>query len=153
MTHVKQRTLAEVFELAIEREQSAVDFYTSLAESSENPAMARAFEDLAKEELGHKARLQKALQRGGGMRQVMMPMDLKITEFVMPTVPVETMNYEDAIVMAMHREQAAFQLYSDLSEMMTDATLAFLFRSLAAEEARHRHRFELEYDEHVLDQN
>lgn len=153
MNDAKLRTLGEIFELAIQREQEAADFYFGMARVATPPGMAQVFIDLGHEELGHKARLQKAYERGGHTQGHGTPLDLKIAEYVTPTQPLDTMTYEDAVVLALHREAAAYQLYSDLAELMTDATLAFLFRSLAAEEARHRHRFEVEYDEHVLKQN
>ena len=63
------------------------------------------------------------------------------------------MPYDEALAVAMNREKAAFRLYTDLSEAVDDPALQALFRSLAREEARHKLRFELEYDVFVLKEN
>jgi rubrerythrin len=51
----------------------------------------------------------------------------------------------------MKAEKAAFVLYTKLAEVTTDAGLQRVFRSLAQEEAKHKLRFEIEYDDNVLD--
>jgi rubrerythrin len=53
----------------------------------------------------------------------------------------------------MKREKTAFKLYSDLAAIIQDANLRKVFLSLAQEEAKHKLRFELEYDEHILTDN
>jgi rubrerythrin len=63
------------------------------------------------------------------------------------------MSYEDALVLAMKREKSAFKLYLTLSERAPNDQLKEIFQSLAMEEARHKLRFELEYDEFVLREN
>ena len=63
------------------------------------------------------------------------------------------MTYEDALIVAMHRERAAFKLYISLSNMAPTEALKNTFRSLAAEEAKHKNQFETDYDEHFLKEN
>ena len=53
----------------------------------------------------------------------------------------------------MKKEKAAFRLYTDLSKATDNVELSKLFLALAKEEARHKLRFELEYDEHYLPEN
>ena len=48
----------EILDFAIAREIEANKFYTELAERMENPAMRKVLEGFAKEELGHKMRLE-----------------------------------------------------------------------------------------------
>ena len=50
-------SINEILDFAINNEQVAVDFYIKLAEKFEDKAMKQTFEDFAKEEMGHKARL------------------------------------------------------------------------------------------------
>ena len=57
------------------------------------------------------------------------------------------LNYRDALVLAMKKEKAAFKLYSILAECMNDQVLKTTFLALAQEEAKHKLRFELEYDD------
>jgi rubrerythrin len=53
----------------------------------------------------------------------------------------------------MKKEKAAYRLYLDLATAAGAGELADLFRSLAAEEAKHKLRFEIEYDDVVLKEN
>jgi rubrerythrin len=63
------------------------------------------------------------------------------------------MNYQDALVLAMNKEKAAFRLYMDLSERAGNEEMRELFQMLAQEESKHKLRFELEYDDYVLREN
>ena len=53
----------EILDFAIEKEEEANQFYTDLAQKMDNPAMKKVFEDFAREERGHKAKLE-AVKRG-----------------------------------------------------------------------------------------
>ena len=55
--------------------------------------------------------------------------------------------------MAMKKEKTAFKLYSDLSEKTDQEKYLNLFMALAQEEAKHKLRFEIEYDEQFLTEN
>ena len=56
------------------------------------------------------------------------------------------MNYQDALIVAMKSEKAAFKLYSDLAKAVDDAAVKDLFLGLAQEEAKHKIHFEIEYN-------
>ena len=63
------------------------------------------------------------------------------------------MNYQVALILAMKKEQAAYKLYTQLAVIVDDEALRKLFMSLAQEEAKHKLRFEIEYDEVILKDN
>ena len=65
----------------------------------------------------------------------------------------DDLNYPDALIVAMKEEKAAFRLYSDLAARTDDASARDVFLMLAQEEAKHKLRFEIEYDEYVLREN
>jgi len=50
----------------------------------------------------------------------------------------------------MKKEKASYRLYSDLAEQVDNEELKDTFLWLASEEARHKLRFEIEYDDLVL---
>lgn len=56
-------------------------------------------------------------------------------------------------LMFMKKEKAAFKLYTGLSNVAPNSTLRDVFLSLAQEEAKHKLRFEIEYDNNVLSEN
>ena len=65
----------------------------------------------------------------------------------------KNISYQDALIVAMKRERAAFKLYSDLAEKVSEEELRQVFLGLAKEEAKHKLFFESEYDERVLGDN
>jgi rubrerythrin len=146
-------SINEILDFAIQNEQNAVDFYTELASSARSDDMRQIFEEFAREEIGHKARLTKIKQEGVFDLKDEKVLDLKISDYVVRSEPKENMSYEEALVLAMKREKAAFRLYTKLSEKAPNADLKKIFASLALEESRHKLRFEVEYDEYVLREN
>jgi rubrerythrin len=145
-------TLAQVFDFAIETEQESHDFYVRLAARSRAEHVRDVFLGMAQEELGHKARLL-------AIREGRMPMpapsrvpDLKIGDYLVAQKATDDMGYAEALLFAMQKEKAAFRIYTDMARLF-DGEIRDLLLSLAQEEARHKLRFEVEYDEFVLREN
>jgi len=139
----------EVLDFAIAREVESQDFYMKLAERMENPAMQKVFENFATEELGHKMKLE-AVKHGEvllGQKEVR---SLDIADYVVDVEPRPDMDYAEALVVAMKKEKAAYRLYLDLAAVAEDEELTDMFLLLAQEEAKHKLRFEIEYDDTVL---
>ena len=148
---MKFKTIDEILDYAIANEEKAAALYTELADSVERPGMREAFLHFAKEEEGHKARLLKVKQGEIPAIQEQKVQNLGITEQLADPVPAANMTYQEALQYAMKAEKAAFVLYTRLAEATDDAGLARVFNSLAQEEAKHKLRFEIEYDDHVLE--
>jgi len=146
-------SIDEILDFAINNEQVAVDFYIKLADKFDDKAMKQTFEDFAKEEMGHKARLTSIKEKGLYDMPQEKVMDLKIADFLVHTEAKEDMSYTDALSLAMKREKAAYKLYLKLAERAPNGEMQKIFHGLAQEEARHKLRFELEYDEFVLREN
>lgn len=143
----------DILDFAIAREQDAVDFYNRLAGNARNNDMRQIFEQFAREEMGHKARLTKIKEGGIVTLPKEKVADLKIADYTVLDPERDDMTYEQALVLAMKREKAAFKLYLTLSERVDKQEYKDLFKQLAQEESRHKLRFELEYDEYVLREN
>ena len=79
--------------------------------------------------------------------------DLQIADYIVEAEPGPDKDYQDAPVLAMKQEKAAFRLYLDLANQVTNEEQKSLFLSLAQEETRHKLRFEIEYDEMMLGEN
>ncbi len=143
----------EALDFAIAREEEAHHFYADLATKVESGAMKKVFEQFSREELGHKKRLEsiKAKQTLAPASQKVL--DLQMSDYLVDVEPSATMSSQDALILAMKREKNAFKLYSDLAAATEDATLSATFSMLAQEEAKHKLRFELEYDEHEMQEN
>jgi rubrerythrin len=147
------RTAEEILNYAIEREEEAAQFYTNLARTANRPEMKQTFEDFAREEMAHKAKLM-AVRDGKYLLHAEKKVpDLKIAEYKPQVVPGPNMTYAEALIVAMQREKASFKLYSDLALITRDENVRKTFEALALEEARHKLRFELEYDREYLQEN
>jgi rubrerythrin len=139
----------EILNFAIEREVEANEFYAQLAGQMESPAMRKVFEAFAIEELGHKMKLE-AVKAGEFEFKEEQVQSLEITDYVVEGEPKPDMSYADALVLAMKKEKAAYRLYVDLAATAEAEELTDMFLALAQEEAKHKLRFEIEYDEVVL---
>ncbi len=136
----------DAIEFAITEEEAAADFYTGMASRMQKPSMRQVFDEFAREELRHKARLLAIRESGHFEPGKQAVQDLKISDYVANVTPGEDMSYEEALVYAMKREKAAFRLYQDLSRLAQDEDIKSVFATLAQEEARHKLYFEVEYD-------
>jgi len=143
----------DILIFAIAAEQEAADFYTRIAGQSLSTDMKQIFSQYAYEELGHKTKLMKIRENGVTDIPGEQIKDLKINDYIVDADPGPSMTYTEVLALAIKKEKAAFRLYLDLaSKARTEATKA-LFNSLAMEEAKHKLRFELEYDQHTHKEN
>ncbi len=150
----KFNNIDEILDYAIQSEQDAVDFYNNLAEKTNNIAVRKIFIQNANEEKVHKLKLEKVKkERVFSDELAGEVIDLKISDYTVPKPPSKIDDYADALRLAMHREKGAFKLYTKLANSTNNKDLRKLFSRLAEEEANHKLKFELEYDEFVLREN
>lgn len=147
------KSIDEVLDFAINAEQEAVDFYNQLAENSKTEDMKFVFTSFAQEEIAHKARLTTIKKEGSFKVEAKKIADLKISDYVAEVKVTPNMTYQEALVVAMGNEKAAFKLYYDLAKKAENEEMRDVFLSLAQEESRHKLRFEIEYDEYILREN
>lgn len=135
----------EILEFAITREIEAFQFYTALSERMERPQMQKIFEELAQEELEHKARLEleiiKTGQTAGTASQ-----DLSADGYHIEGEFQFDIKMQQLLQMAIEKEKAAFELYVDLAAKVDDENSRETLLALAEEEVKHKMRFEHEYD-------
>jgi len=146
-------SINEVLDFAMAAEQRAVDLYIGLSERAKVEDMKQVFMQFAKEEMGHKARIIKIKEEGTFSIAPEKIIDMKIADYSGEVKASDNLDYQEVLVFAMSQEKAAFKLYSALAERAPNNYLKSLFLSLAQEEAKHKLRFELEYDEYVLREN
>jgi rubrerythrin len=148
------RNADEVLNFAITREEEAARFYEEQAEKMNRPETRQIFLDFAKEEMIHKQKLLAIKEGKLNLPSPQKVADLKIADYQSATPQVGPyMSYADMLVVAMKKEKEAFRLYVDLAAAVDSDELRAVFQSLATEEARHKLRFELEYDKEVYSEN
>ena len=146
---MKLNSLDEILRFAIRKEADAAAFYRMAADRS-NPGIKKTFEELAKEEDGHKRKLE------GFDLKKMDEMELKelkgmgLSE-VMEDVPFGSdMSYADLLRMAIKNEEKSQQLYTSTANMIKEPKMEKLLLALAQEESTHKEKLEKIYDQEVL---
>jgi rubrerythrin len=146
-------TVDEILDYAIDQEQQAADFYADLAGRAEKAGMKDILLDFSAEEQSHKQRLLAVKAGDYELTPEQEVLDLKISDYLVEVGATDDISYQDALIVAMKRERAAFQLYSDMAARVPEGHLKEVLDGLAKEEAKHKLFFESEYDERVLQDN
>ena len=143
----------EVLDYAINGEKEAYYFYSEWAKKVKNPGIKKVFEELAREESGHEKFLKDFKE--GKIKDFPQGeiVDLKISDYLIESKASVDLDYQDALILAMQRERDAFRLYSHLSGITKEEEYKKLFTMLAEQEAKHKLRLELIYDEDILIDN
>lgn len=136
----------EILELAISREEDANKFFLALAARVKNPEMRKVFEDLAAEELEHKARLELEIMKTGRVVTATEKLELEEEADTEVVRQMLDMDYKDMLLMGMQKEESSFRLYVDLAARVSGEDSYETLLALAEEEVKHKMRFEIEYD-------
>ncbi len=144
----------EILDFAINAEQEAINFYSNLYNRTDSQNMKLAYREFILEEKSHKEKLLK-LKNDGSLSGVELKKvaDLKISDYMVEKQIHDNMDYQDSLEVAMLREKAAYKLYTDLAEIVDTEELKIMFKFLAQEEAKHKLKFEIEYDDNVMQEN
>jgi rubrerythrin len=146
-------SVEELLDFAISEEEKAAAFYSALAAKQKSDAMRKVFEGFSVEENGHKNKLLAIKERKYWTAPAGQVIDLHIADYTIDVEPSANMDLQEALLLAMKKEKGAFRLYSDLAEMVEDEDIKRTMLLLAQEEAKHKLRFEVEYDESILNEN
>ena len=146
---MKLNSLDEILRFAIRKEVDAAAFYRMAADRT-NPGVKKAFEELAKEEEGHKKKLEGFDLKKIGQMKLKKTKGLGMSE-VMEDVPYDPeMSYADLLRMAIKNEEKSQGLYLSTEKMVTEPKLKKLLLILAQEESTHKEKLEKIYDEEIL---
>ena len=143
----KVKPYEEILQFAISREVEANKFYLALADRVKDEQIRKVLEDLAEEELEHKAKLELEVMKTGSVLSA----DKKITipehEYIISDSALALdMDYRDVLMLGMEKEEAAFRTYVNLIPNVDSEESRDVLLALAEEEVKHKIRFETEYD-------
>ncbi len=147
------RQFDEVIAFAVEKEQEAVDAYTTASNIVRRAHIKSMLLEFAEQERRHKEKLLAIDMSKVADSSVVNIPDLKIADYSDSIEITEDMDYQDVLSVAMKREESAHNLYEILASNTTEPVLSRLFELLAQEEAKHKLALEKEYDEHILSEN
>jgi len=137
----------DVLEFAIDREIDANQFYLALADRVDSIEMRKVFEDLAQEELDHKAKLELELMKVGKTTKIKQPPTTPNRNYIVSdNQSLLDMDYKDILLLGIEKEDAAFRIYVALIPNAYDSESREVLLALAQEEVRHKLRFQMEYD-------
>jgi len=137
----------EILQHAIAMEVEAYEFYVVLASRVRNQRIGKAFEDLAKEELEHKAKLELEVMKRGKMVAVEQKPTRSKGNYILSDdqTPLD-IDYKDILIMGMEKEEISFRTYVNWVAYVHEEELREMLLALAEEEVKHKLRFETEYD-------
>jgi len=141
--------LAELLDTAIYKEIVSQAFYIAGQDKTEDPGAKALMKELAGEELKH-AELLKGLKAKGltkqDWHQERVP-NLMISEYLTSPDTVEGAGLQEALILAMKREQQSVEFYSKMMGVMRNEAAKHLCEKLVQEELRHKLKLEMYYDD------
>jgi len=137
----------EILEFAVSKEIESYHFYLALARHVDTAKMRDVFEELAQEELEHKAKLELEIIKTGRSVAARHDPAGPDSDYIVSNgqFPLD-IDYKDLLLLAMEKEEASFRTYVDLVATARDEPTRELLLALAEEEVRHKLRFKNEYD-------
>jgi rubrerythrin len=146
--------IQEILREAIQGEIESYELYTDAVELVETTHIKDLLRELAQEELGHKAALERLLANPAGLRaqvqrlQAAPVQDYKIADHLVaaPLGPEST--FQDVCIFAAKKEQQSHDLYRNLAEQATGEAQDLL-EAMAKDELRHKNLVEGWYEEVV----
>lgn len=144
------KSVPEILRFALGKEKASYQFYTDVASRVKNTVTQSIFEAIGKEEQRHIEMFELELMKLGVTvypESHEAQTEVEWNERLEMDENAENMDYRMAILVAIQKEKAAFQLYTQILGMVKDPEYRRIFMELAQEEMRHVIQFEHEYQE------
>jgi rubrerythrin len=146
----KTGSILDILRVGIDKETEANVFYNLLAQYVEDPQIIQICKEFAAEELEHKANLElEVFKLGDTIGKKSKKTGIKPLDYMVDLSKVMNLNYEDLLILAMAKEKEAFRFYLELYSMTDKQEFREVLLEMAEEEARHKLRFEIQYDLYV----
>ncbi len=143
----------DIINYAIERENEAAEFYRYMQDVVKFKSQKELLKEYELMEESHAKALKTISESSIDDISISHVENLKISDYVVEKKPSPDMTYQDIIIIAMKREEAANRLYTQMSENISEPKIKKLFEKLAAEELKHKLHFEKIYDDEFFDEN
>jgi rubrerythrin len=147
---VEFRTIDDILEFAMEKEDASYRLYKSAAKASHSSSAKKLFEEMAEQEAAHKRFIQQLDRKKIAEFKIGNVPDLMISDYLVDVPYREDMTFQEILVYAMKCEEKAYRLYAEAEMMAEDPESKKLFRMLASEEKKHKFRLESMYEDKVL---
>lgn len=143
------KSVHDILEFAISKEQAAVQFYKDLASQTTDPTTRAMFETFVRTEQTHAEMLRLEMNKLGYTvkAEEQAPVSAyQWQERLELDDQARRMNFIDALLLGIQKERAAFRLYVQILSTTQDGQFARTLMELAEEEMRHVLQLEREYE-------
>ncbi|HEX9912803.1 MAG TPA: ferritin family protein [candidate division Zixibacteria bacterium] len=147
---MENKAFKEIILFAIRKEVEASTLYGIYSNLAKSRNVKKMFQDLKNEELKHKKILEGLKKEDLTRYQLKKMPDLKISNYSLEKDYSPDMNYQEALLLAIKREEKSVKLYQDLSKGAAGSELEKMFQVLTQEESKHKLKLETEYDQNIL---
>lgn len=144
---MEDKTISEVIDTAIQREEEAYVFYMELFDQIDDKSAKDTLEWVAGEEKKHKAFLVDYREGKFGSKALRMSdiVHYEIAEHQEEPEIAKDMKREDVFLIASHRESRSYKFYSELAEMHPAGEVRNILARMANEELKHKEKMEYLY--------
>ena len=141
------KTVAEILDMASQREVVAYDFYMDIYHKVDDANVKETVEFIAREEKKHKAFLVSYKEGKYGTDSLRMAdvVEYKLAEYLEEPEISKTSSSEEVYLVAAHREGRSYEFYSELANMHNDSKLKTMLQKMANEELLHKEKMECLY--------
>ncbi len=143
----------DILNYAIDRENEAAEFYRYMQDIVKFENQKELLKEYELMEESHARALKTISESSIEAISISQVENLKISDYVVEKQPSADMTYQDIIIIAMKREEAANRLYSQMAKSISEPKIKKLFEKLAEEELKHKLHFEKIYDEEFFGEN
>ena len=143
----------DILNYAIERENEAAEFYRYMQDIVKFENQKELLKEYELMEESHARALKTISESSIEEISISQVENLKISDYVVEKQPSPDMTYQDIVIIAMKREEAANRLYSQMAQSISEPKIKKLFEKLAEEELKHKLHFEKIYDEEFFGEN
>jgi rubrerythrin len=150
MSTLSCHSVSDVVDFAIQKEEKAIEFYQKCAERAKNPGIREFFNEMVTEEQGHRDMLRKLDSLDLDKVELQQVENLKISDYLMDVTFSDKITYQDALLLAMKKEEKALAFYSGWKNKCMSEKASKLFQMLENEEEKHKRKLEKLYDEEIL---
>lgn len=147
-------TVEEILRKAIQGEDESYTLYTDALNLVQAEHIKELLRELAQEELGHKAALEKMLATPDQLQWQVQKLkstpieDYKIGDHLVARSLGPDSTFQDVCIFASKKEQQSYELYRDLA-MQSEGEVRDLLEVMAKDELRHKNLVESWYEEVV----
>ncbi len=142
-----EKTIADVIDLAIKREEQAYCFYMDIFNEVHDASVKETIEFIAGEEKKHKAFLVGYREGNYGSDALRMAdvVAYKVAEYLEEPEIGQEASSEDVYLIASHRESRSHLFYTELADMHAESELKAMLLKMANEELKHKEKMEYLY--------